>query len=208
MNKIRMVLFDLNGTIFDDTQIWLASVKSVFNNFGLEPPSITDFFQSLEKDYMSVYRKYGITATREETNQIYCQTYIQLIDDTKLNPNVLETIAKIPSWIKRGIVTSQPENLVAPLLEKFGLLPLFSLVIPHVLDKSTCINQILSRHRLNPLGCIYVGDAPSDIKHAKKSGVRSVAFRNPFIPIDLIEDLKPDHIISDMSEILNIIEDC
>lgn len=208
MNKIRMVLFDLNGTIFDDTQIWFDSVESVFNNFGLEPPSIADFFRSLEKDYISVYQKYGITATREEINQIYCKTYIQLLDRTKLNPNILETITKIPHWVKLGIVTSQPENLVAPLLEKFELLPHFSLVMPHILDKSACINQILSRHRLNPASCIYVGDAPSDIKHAKKSGVKSAAFLNPFIPIDLIGNLKPDHIISDMSEILSIIEDC
>lgn len=209
---IKMVLFDWNGTLLDDIPEWFEVVKTLFKKFGLEAPSVAQFFRGLEElegDYLSVYKKYGLSMSREESAKIYGPLYESSMAQLKLSPNVIPTIEKLSKRISLlGIITGQLENLVTPLLKKFGILSYFPILKFHVMDKSACINGLLNEYNLHPAECLYVGDAPSDIRHAQKSGIRSVAFINPYIPLDLILAPKPDYLIKDFSQLLKINQDC
>ncbi len=203
---MKMILFDWNGTLLDDTQMWFEAVKLTFKTFGAKAPSIDQFFRELEGDYFAIYQSRGINVSREKLNQVYESFYENMVTQVELNQNVMSTIRELSSRaLLLGVITAQLQNLVIPLLQKFELLSYFPISEFHVIDKSASINKLLTRHAVPSTECLYIGDTPSDVRAARKSGVKSVVMRNVSIPPDLIIASEPDYLIEDISELLKII---
>src|SRR3989344_8622346 len=165
---IRILFCDWNGTLLDDMPIWDEARKKTFLAFGVEPPTVADYFRELENgDYLEVYRRRGISASREELNAIYEPAYETQLHHTKLFPGVSETLRQLH---ERGVclilITTQQERLVAPLLKKFRIQHLFKHLAFHALDKKTVISAAMQEHGIKPNACYLVGDSPSDIRHA------------------------------------------
>ena len=204
---MKIILFDWNGTLLDDIPIWYASICEIFKNYGKMPPTIAEYFQELEGDYLKIYRSRGIEASRDEINAIYETHYESLIRAATLFPDVCDTLESIANkGIIMGLITAQKEFLVTPLLEKFGLSHLFKYCEFHVLDKQLTIRQILEKEKAAPQECCLVGDAPSDIRHAKKADIVSAAFFTHYIPDALLIDAEPHFMIFDFKDIINITE--
>ena len=67
----NLVLFDWNGTLYDDVSDWFKAVRDVFSYFGKKPPTIKQYFAELQGDYLEIYQKRGIVISREELGKIY-----------------------------------------------------------------------------------------------------------------------------------------
>ena len=203
----KIVLFDWNGTLFNDTSVWYDSVKETFRVFGKEAPSLEDYIKAFEGDYLEVYRARGINVSREELNAIYeayYENHMWRPELAKNAKNVLRALSDRNIFV--GLITAQPRNLVLPLLEKLEIAHYFRFRSFHCLDKKETIKKVLEIENGLPENCFYVGDSPSDIKHAKKAGVKAVAYINGYIPLDLISAAAPDYTINNFSEVLDIIE--
>ena len=59
---MKLVLFDWNGTLLDDTLLWYDVVLKVFHTFGKQAPTLEQYFRELEGDYFIIYtsRQRGI----------------------------------------------------------------------------------------------------------------------------------------------------
>lgn len=205
------VLFDWNMTLLDDEPPWMLARDAPFHQFRKEdpfgpplksPPTNEEFFKKFDGDYLSVYRACGIDVPREEIDKLYTKVYKSQIDlflsDERagdlfnLFPGAISVVPNLArSGIMTGLVTAHPENLVAPLLEKFSFRivrkrkkgPRTAEEIFHFLhfsatDKTTVIKNILEKNRLNPNNCFFVGDSPADMRQAKAAGIKRVAFLN------------------------------
>lgn len=189
---MKIILFDWNGTIFDDIPIWYESICGIFRRYGQQPPTIAEYFRELEGDYLKIYRSRGIEASRDELNAIYEPRYESLIHTATIFPDVRSTLKLIAEkGIAMGLITAQKEFLVAPILDKFDINSFFKYREFHVLDKQGVIRRILEKEKVVPQDCWFVGDAPSDIRHAKKAGIVSVAFLTGRIPEDLVIAAEP-----------------
>ncbi|MBI2057745.1 MAG: HAD family hydrolase [Candidatus Yanofskybacteria bacterium] len=202
---MKILFCDWNGTLLDDMPVWDNARRKTFLTFGVEPPTIADYFQELENgDYMEVYRKRGITASREELNAIYGPEYERGVSSAALFPGVKATLQLLhQQGVRLALVTAQHENLVVPLLNKFDLCHLFSDCAFHVLDKKTVVAKIVQQNSVRPNECSFVGDAPSDIRHAKKAGVIAIAFLGGHIPKELLAGA--DHYIRTFEEVTNLL---
>jgi Predicted phosphatases len=116
---------------------------------------------------------------------------------------VLRTLAA--RGIIIGIITMQKDFLVLPLLIKFGINYCFNYLEFNTFDKKAAIQKILAKENVDPQECCYVGDAPSDIRHGKKAGVKTAAFLSGYIPEDLLLKAEPDFTIRNFAEILQVI---
>lgn len=205
---MKLVLFDWNGTLFNDISIWYGAVKETFWFFGKEPPTIAQYFKELEGDYASVYKSRGIEASRDELNAIYEPRYESRMNEALLFPGavvILEFLAQRGKII--GLVTGQKEFLTSPLLNKFGIDIFFRYREFHVTNKKEAINMVLKKSGISPDNCCYIGDTPSDIKHAKQAGVIPIAFANGYLPEYLLINIKPQFIIHSLEELKNIVAD-
>lgn len=202
---MKILFCDWNGTVLDDMSIWDEARRKTFLAFDVEPPTVADYFRELESgDYLQVYRKRGITASRDELNAIYEPAYEERLSDVKLFPGVVETLQRLhENNVHLALITAQQETLVVPLLNKFGVYHLFDDYAFHTFDKKTAIIEIAQRNNVNLKECFFVGDSPSDIRHAKKAGVTAIAFLGSYIPEELLAGA--DYYIRTFEEIINLI---
>jgi HAD superfamily hydrolase (TIGR01509 family) len=203
---MRMALFDWNGTLFNDSPVWYASVKEIFLAYGKQPPTMEEYFRELEGDYLKIYRSRGIFASRDEINEIYEKAYVERVERAELFPGVAYTLGALSEkGVIMGIVTGQKDYLVIPFLYKFGIGPLFSCCEYHALDKKSSIRLILENAGIAPEECCFVGDAPADIRHGNAAGVITIAFLNGHTPEDLMLNAEPKLTIRNFEKIISII---
>lgn len=207
MIEIETVLFDWNNTVADDFFIWWDAIQETFRAFKQQPLTIREYFEGLTGDYLELYRQRGISASREELNSIYELSYECRINEITLFPGIKETLNFLNRrLIITGLITQQKYFLIFPILEKFGLDKAFSYCECHALSKTEAICRILHYEKIRPEQCCFVGDAPSDINHGKKAGVRTAAFLNLPEIEDLVIAAKPDFIIRNLGEIRKIVK--
>lgn len=203
---MRVCLFDLNGTILNDTAIWHESVCKTFESQGKQAPTIPTYFRELDQfkgDYLEIYRSRGITLTIENLDNVYRGFYKELICKSSLTPHTIETLMLLKNrGVIMGLITAQPEVLVIPILIKFDLDKFFKYVRSHTLNKKAAITEILRQENVRPEECYYVGDAPSDVRHANRAGVISVAFLDKHIPEELVMATEPKFAIQDLRKLI------
>lgn len=209
MKDKKMVLFDWNGTLIDDTSIWLKSVGAIFELRHVKLPPAEEYFRRMEelKSLTEVYNSFGIGLTAEELNRIYQEEYQKHLKEIQLSQGAIETLKALKKRkIILGIVSAQLKTLFdAPFL-RFNLEQYFDEVIVGTQNKDLIIASLYALKGAKPENCYYVGDTPSDIRNAKKAGVKSVAYLNKHIPAEMLLSQGPDFTISDLREIPGIIK--
>jgi len=203
-----IVFFDLNNTLLDDMNAWHSAVRAIFSAYGIRPPTIAEYFQTLHQvgSNLKVYEAYGIRGTIDDLNAIYDPAYIKNISQITLFPNATEILQYFTeSKVEIGLITAQKKELALPLLKKFGIDSYFAFMDFNINGKTKSIVRILKKTNTQPNKCYFVGDAPSDIKDADNAGVRTIAFLNGRIPERLVMIAQPDYCIRDLSAIATII---
>ena len=204
--KKKLVLFDWNGTLLDDVPFFWGAILDTFRAFGTEAPSMEDFFRELKDDYYEIYASRGITAPREELNKVFKPAYLKLAENAVLHPHVAETLELLSYLnIPTGLITMQQEELASPVLKARGILNYFSLTSFHNLQKAETIGAFCAEEQVDLGNCFFVGDSPSDIRHANRAEVNSVAFMNKYVPNDLIAKVDPDFAIRDIGDVVELV---
>lgn len=205
---MRVCLFDLNGTILDDMPVWRETVDRLFARFSKTALTTAEFFRELEKnqgDYLQVYRKWGINASRDELNATFQSIYEGLAPQVDLMPHAMSTLERLAAKdVVLGLVTTQLENVSLPVMTRLGITDLFIHMKFHAIDKCSAITEILASEGISPEDCCYVGDSPSDIRHANKAGVVSVAYLDKHIPAELVLLTRPRVAINSFRQLLEL----
>jgi len=205
---IKLVLWDLHGTLLDDIPAWYTAVRETFLAFGAQPPTLDEYFMELEgHQYWELYTRRGVRASFGELNAVYGKVYGQQMSQIVLTRSARETLRALKTnGIPCGIVSAQIAELFKPIFSRLQLAPYFSYAYYPVTAKAEKINEIMMKERISPQQCIYVGDTPSDVRSAQKAGMVSVAYLNGYVPKTLIDATNPDHTIRDLKEILAIVK--
>lgn len=205
------VLFDLDGTILDTSNLIIQSFRHTFRvhyNWDIDPQEIYPFFgkplrtamQSLGPDkvdeLISTYREHNL-----EHHDHMIDAFAGVVD-------VLQELYN--AGIAMAIVTSKTQDTALRGLKLFDLDKYFSAVIgveqcshhkPHPEPVQIALQQL----QLSPEQCLMVGDSPSDIISAQEAGVKTVAVRWTRVDWDTILAAKPDYTIHHMHDLLNIV---
>jgi HAD superfamily hydrolase (TIGR01509 family) len=200
---IKILFCDWNGTILDDMPIWYAAKCQQFFEYGKTPPTINEYFCALESgDYMEVYRKFGISASREDMNASYESAYEKSLSLAELFPGTKKALMRLNAQgVRLVLVTAQLEKLVLPLLDKFGIRELFWRVATDITDKAAVFTSVMKETGADREDCFSVGDAPSDIRHARKAGIVSIALVSGWMDEKLLTSAEADHYIYGLDEI-------
>lgn len=204
--KKKFVLFDWNGTLLDDMPFFWDAVLATFHEFAVEAPTMKQYFRELESDYYTIYTSRGITASREELNEVFKPAYLELVENAVLHSSVPETLETLSDLnISIGLITMQEEELALPMLVAHGIFHYFSFRSFHNLQKAETIGAFCNEEQVDPGNCFFVGDSPSDIRHASRAGVNSVAFMDKYVPNDLIAQTDPDFAIRDIGDVVELV---
>ena len=212
MNKIKAVIFDLDGTVGDTLPLCIKafrhSIEPLVGRSISDSEIIATFGPSEEGTIMTLVPKYydrGVTAYLQHYEIVHdmCPTPFEGIED------LLSTLKE--KRVRIAMVTGKGRHSTIVSLKKFGLENYFEVIetgIPGGPSKPEGIQRVLNHFSdISKEEIIYVGDAPSDVIASRSIGVSIVAaaWAKTAEPERLTE-LRPDEIfytIADFATWLN-----
>lgn len=194
---IKLVCFDVNGTILDDTNILLNAVNGIFEELGKAKLPLDILRKRFGQPWTKIYREEGISekmASDEKLYEIYNRLYInqgvaEIFSDLK---PILEWLKE--KGIKLAIVSAQQNAITIPILSRAGIKNYFDIIKGEINDKAEAIKEVLGELNISSDQAAYVGDQEGDILHAKRAGCMSVGFCGGLHDLERLKNKKPNFI--------------
>lgn len=207
MDKIKGIIFDLDGTLADTLPLCIKSFQLAFEEItGIKYPEsrIIQFFGQTEE---------GITKSIEPDRWQECfDAYIRIYKENHhLCPAIFDGTREILDFLKENnykiaMVTGKGKPSADITLDYFGIKNYFEYIETGSAEgviKDKCITKILNCWQIPANQTAYIGDQPSDITCSKKAGVIPIAVtwasttntellekENPYKIFSKIEDFK------------------
>lgn len=212
MSKYKAVLFDLDGTLLDTTDLILASFQFTaekhlgrrVNREEILPTFGRPLIEGLEK--LAPGKGQEMIVTYRQHNAKYHDEMV------KIFPGVKEVLKQLKEkQIKLGIVTSKAKVTALRGLRLFNLETYFDTIIAFedtTIHKPNPEPVLLAMQKLNVSSkhCLMVGDSPHDLVSAQRAGIHTAAVKWTNLPWQSLLDVGPTYILESMQDLLVIIE--
>lgn len=215
------IMLDLDGTIIDSIGIYYEIVRVTLEKLGL-PQVSTEQIRKANLNGSFLWEKLFPEGLFDD--QAYSQEKAWAIarkispemfnQRVKLLPGAANLLKKLASGgFKLAIVTSTPrQNMSAKLkpLDEAGILPYLQEIITadDTTRKKPAADPLVEccrRLAIDPENCIYVGDTQVDIKAGQAAGSRTVGVLTGFDTYEMLEEEKPDAIISTLTGLSGVV---
>jgi HAD superfamily hydrolase (TIGR01509 family) len=210
---MKTILFDLDGTLIETTEIILDAFVETFDKFFPDVKLSKDELTNLlGQTLFKTFEFY--TDSKEKVDEVV--KYYREISNLKIEqglkayPYALETLI----YLKKkkatvGVVTSKMRKIATYHLEITGLLPYIDGIIGYedVIEHKPSpepIEKALKLFGANKRTTIYVGDHENDIIAAKKAGISTCAVTYSHRLAEMLKE-QPEYVIDELINLKDII---
>ncbi len=209
---MKLILFDLDGTLIQSTKIILDTFDSIIKRYfdiDLDEKTLTSF---LGRTLWQIFGDY--TDDQDLINEIVVnyrkETEALITTSLESYPNAYETMKYFKdNNVLVGVVTSKINQVAMSHLKLVGL----DSLVDHLIGFDDCkshkpnpepLLKALEYFNIEPKDAIYVGDHENDMKAAKRAGIDgcAVAYSNRLEEM-LAEN--PLYVIDDLSNLKDLI---
>jgi phosphoglycolate phosphatase len=212
MSKIKLVVFDLDGTLVNSQYDLTDSVNFVRQKYGFSP---------LPVDKVASYLGSGITALVkavlselkstefELAVKMFKDNYSQhLTDKTLPYKDVVEMLSNISC--QKVLLSNKDENFSKQILKTLNLSNFFTEIYGGDSFKEKKPNplpiyEIMKKFSLNKENIIMVGDGTNDIMVGKNAGIKTIGVLYGYSSQEQLNNLAPDYIAKTPKEIVTVI---
>ncbi len=198
--NLRIVLFDLDGTLIDSAPDIAAAVNRLLATQGHAPLSLSEVRAMIGNGVGKlVERAFQARSTelRGEALEAMTAHMMAIYGDHLTSETVMMAGAReaLEHYHRLGVtiavVTNKPERFTRTILGHFGLDAMVAIVVggdtgPARKPAPDMLQHALRLAGVEPVDALMVGDSPADIDAAKAAGIASVAVRGGYttIPAD------------------------
>ncbi len=217
---IKLVVWDWNGTLFDDAQAVLkAANASEVPMLGLPPVTLEQMRDSYEVPIIKAYENLGVDpevfkAKSAEISPMFHRAYepIAATGRTRLGARkVLETLSK--NHITSIILSNHTMEGIYFQLTRLKLGSYFSDVLAnddtvsaHHAGKQHRLEAYLERNDYQPHDVAIVGDTPEEVKIARTLGIHVIAVSGGMCSRARLVAAQPEYLVSSVKEIITTLE--
>ncbi len=181
--KVRGVLFDLDGTLLDSFSSHLAAYQAMFAQFGIRLTE-EQFLSCYSPNWYITYETVGLPKELWEAANRCWQEEVKR-HAPGLLPKVRETLTQLKSCYRLGVVTSGSRNRVLSDLGRTGIESFFETVVTgdDILQPKPSPESLelaMLRLGLATEEVVYVGDAHADYEMARAAGVPFIFLTSAF----------------------------
>jgi phosphoglycolate phosphatase-like HAD superfamily hydrolase len=188
MSKENAALFfDFDGVILDSVAIKTTPFVELFKPYGDQVLSqLLDYHRQhggisrIEKIKFAHEHLIGKPLSEHELIA-WGQRYSQLLADKVVGaawiPGAREFLEEVNGDIPVFVISGTPETELLQLIEKRNMTAYFTEMRGSPTRKPAHIRDLISRYRLNPDHCVFVGDALTDYNAARETGLLFVGIQ-------------------------------
>jgi phosphoglycolate phosphatase len=201
--RVKLIVFDLDGTLADSLPDLTAAANYVCRRLGLPEHPASDIREMIgggEKTFVSRFIGEENQRLYPQAMDLYLEYYFQHCgDQTRLYPGVKETLEAF-SDKHLAVLSNKMERFTRRQLEVLGIAHLFAAIKGgdsyHTLKPSSqglaALIQELGRM---PAETLMVGDKPADILAGKGAGAHTLAVTYGYGELEVLKAAAPDAII-------------
>lgn len=197
-HKIKLVIFDLDGTLIDSRLDLVHSVNAALRHIG-RPELPEDVIASYVGDGAPILIQRALAAEAKDEALVrrgleFFLSYYRAhkLDHTKVYPGVTEALAAIEHSAngvprKMAVLTNKPVNPSRAIVEELGLGKFFSQVyggnsFATKKPEPEGARVLLEENGVSPEQAVMVGDSHVDIRTGMNAGMHTVGVTYGFAP--------------------------
>ncbi|MFQ5455378.1 MAG: HAD family hydrolase [Nitrospirota bacterium] len=199
-DNIKLLIFDLDGTLIDSKRDIATAVNLTFREIGLpekEPEVIYGYVGDGVR--MLIQRSLGNDCRYnfDEAISIFRRHYLaHLLDTTRFYPEIEEVLDYYRNK-KKAIVTNKPIEYTSKIIDGLGVNDRFHIVVGgergySLKPEPDMILKVIDELKVNNELAVLIGDSINDILAARAAGIRSCAVGYGLGEADILKESKPD----------------
>jgi len=191
MPKLKLVIFDCDGVMFDSIEANRAYYNTILQHFK-HPPMDENELQFVHVSHVAdsirhIFRNY-MDDYEEAEHYRGSLSYLPFLKHMRMEPDLPEFLNFLRPTVSRAISTNR-SNTMDTILKLFDLEKYFEKVVTSADVKNSkphpeALYQILAYFGLTVPECIYIGDSQVDADHTASVNMRMIAFKNPQLAAD------------------------
>ncbi|MEW5807635.1 MAG: HAD-IA family hydrolase [Acidobacteriota bacterium] len=207
-NRIKGIIFDLDGTLIDSYAPIMESLNHTRKSFNLAPFTLEEVRKIVGRGLEvliaetigDAHVKEGIRIFREKYGSVF-------LEKTKLMPNVKEVI---PSLARKGylmaVTSNKPSYFTSEILKSRGIYEYFKVILgpddsPKAKPDPGMVEMAIKEMRLRKDEVVYVGDMTIDIETSRRAGIKVVGITSGSNSKEELERASPDALIENLEEL-------
>jgi phosphoglycolate phosphatase len=209
VEAVRLLVFDLDGTLIDSRQDLVNSVNAMLNHLG-QPHLPDDVIASHIGDGAGMLVRRSLGHPDDESYVESALTYFldyyreHKLDYTKVYPGVLESLEALRldadgGQRKMAVLTNKPVNPSRAICEALGLSPYFFQIyggnsFATKKPDPEGLNALIREAGVDPFETVMIGDSEIDVRTARSAGAWALGCRFGLATLGL-EAAEPDCLV-------------
>ncbi len=209
LTRIRLLIFDLDGTLVDSKKDLALSVNAVRESMGLG---------ALPHDVIASYVGQGVVtlmrrALGEQTKDqdlekalaLFLDHYrLHMLDNTRTYPGVREALEELQDW-ELAVLTNKPVHFSREMLERLGIARFFPIIyggnsFAKKKPDPVGVRKLMSDTGVSAQQTLLVGDSDTDVLTGRNAGVWTCGVTYGF-GADTLESTPPDLLLGDLRDL-------
>ncbi|HXK38647.1 MAG TPA: HAD family hydrolase [Candidatus Paceibacterota bacterium] len=216
---IKLVVFDWNGVLIADASAAASAVSRILESFGKGAISTSEYRELFSIPAKEIYLKKGMTEKEVANNanriqEMFHKDYEPMASGVRTRRGarkLLEFLSK--RKIECIILSGNTVEGVHNQLERLGLEKYFSNVFANDMyeaikkrNKLEKLNQFLAQQTFKKSEVLIIGDSTEETQAGKHLGIHTVAITGGFVSAVRLKAINPDFLISNLNQLIGIIE--
>ncbi len=217
LDDIRLVAFDLDGTLIDSVPDLTRAMDSVLAALRLPPAGeakVRDWVGNgarklVERALTDALGAAEATRRLDDAHRDFLAAYAQApCVDTTLYPGAREALEGIKArGMQLALITNKPHAFIAPILDALGLEGLFDVTLggdslPTKKPDPAPLLHVAEALGVAPQAALMVGDSRHDIEAGRRAGFRTLAVPYGYNHGEPVADAGPDGLVESLIELV------
>lgn len=213
--NIRLVVFDLDGTLVDSSRDLAAAVNAMLARLApgaapLDHARVRSFIGDGARNLVArSLAARDLALDPAAALPVFLDAYRHtLLDTTGLYPGVREALAALAGSQRLAVLTNKPGEMSRAILAGLGILERFARVfggdeVPRKPDPGGLL-RLMQELRASPAETVMVGDSANDVVTGRAAAVRTVGVRYGFDRAG-VEAQQPEFLVGDLRELVALL---
>ena len=172
-----LVVFDLDGTLVDSTQVLRASHDEAFESVGLERPSDEAILELIGLPLRHIMETLAPDQDPEVMSEAYSRAYVRFAPECERLFDGMTELLSRP--FRAAVATGKSQRGADRVVRQFGLEDRFEVVlggdsVPRPKPNPDLLEAIMEATGTGPREIVMIGDTTFDLEMAQAAGTRAI----------------------------------